>query len=52
MTRGERQGGRSREAMLVEDVDVDWATASISASQRGRSSRVPDFRGCPGLESR
>jgi len=42
MTRGEREEGRWRETRdLLDDGEE---TARSSASQRGRSTRVPDLR--------
>lgn len=49
MTRGEREGGRSRVTRVLEEAPE---TASISASQRGRSTRVDCLRVWPGLLSR
>ena len=50
MTRGAREGGRS--SVTRDLVEEGEETASISASQRGRSTRVPDLRVWPALLSR
>lgn len=50
MTRVDKDGGRS--SVTSDFVEEGEDTASISLSQRGRSTRVPDLRVCPALLSR